>query len=81
MAKDVPDTKHTQQDNVRSTRAVRLTALTTASDQLWITLGCLTMARCMLPGWSFTTLHRITRLATHKQTHTTDSDVWHELQG
>lgn len=29
MEKDVPDTKHTQQDNVSLTKAARLAALTT----------------------------------------------------
>lgn len=38
MERDVPDTKHTQQNNISSTQAARLTALTTASDQLWRTL-------------------------------------------
>lgn len=60
MEKNVPDTKHTQQDNVSLTQAAGLTALTTASDQPWITLNCLTMFSYMLPGWSFTTLDCIT---------------------
>lgn len=53
--KDVPDTKHTRQDNVSCARVVRLTALTAASEQLWKTLDCLTMSCYVLFGWSFIT--------------------------
>lgn len=53
MEKDVPDTKHTQQDNVSFTKAVRLAALTTASEQPWITPHTsLAIFSYMLPGWS-----------------------------
>lgn len=75
MEKNVPDTKHTQQDNISFTQAARLTALTTASDQPWITLHCLTMSGYTLPGWSFTA-----PLCTVSLRHTSKSDnVWHEV--
>ena len=47
MEKDVPDTKHTQQDNVSFTKTSRLTALTTASDQPWISSCSLNMSSCL----------------------------------
>lgn len=54
MEKDVPDTKNTQQDNISFINAARLTTLTAASGQLWITVYNLTISSNMLPGWSFT---------------------------
>lgn len=68
----MPDTEHTQQDNVSFTQADRLTALTTASNKPWITLNCLTVASYTLPGWS----------ACIKNTLSNESDyVCHEMHG
>lgn len=82
MEKDVPDTKHTQQDNVSLTKAARLAALTTASKQPWITLYIsLTIFSYMLHGWSSSApLCFVLYCTEHTQTYThgEQDNIWHD---
>lgn len=54
MEKDVPDTKHTQQDNISFTKVAKFIALTSASDQPQIILCSLNRSSYGLTGWSST---------------------------